>query len=400
MNGIVMTGGGARGAYQAGVLKRIGEIPLLRAAPSPFKVISGASAGAVNSVFLASGAESFGSCSEQLAKLWSELEAGQVFRTDLVSLGPRAGRWLKDLSLGGVLGGGHAQSLLDFSPLHTLLSEKIKFPAIERNIKLQNIYGLAIAATNYTTGKAYIFVQGAAGHPLWKRSRRIAVSTDITPEHVCASAAIPVVFQPILITTEYGSAYFGDGCLRLTTPLSPAIRLGADRILAIGVRARTTDAESINQEQAQGDAGSHHPPIAQVLGVVLNAIFLDHLDADIEHLKRLNELVESSGEEVLAAMQAQHSVKTVQPLSITPSQDIGAMAETHAHQLPKMVRYLMKGLSDSGKASSDLLSYLLFDSSFTSALVDLGYKDASARIDEIEQFLLGSPDSSARSSVG
>ncbi len=395
-----MTGGGARGAYQAGVLKRIGEIPRLKAGPSPFKIVAGASAGAVNGGFLAAGSDDFGACTKSLASLWGGLDAAQVFRTDLISLGPRAGRWLTDLSLGGMLGGGHAESLLDFAPLRELLNKTIPFRALDRQVQMQHLYALAIAATNYSTGKSYIFVHGAGGHPLWRRSRRIALSTQIAADHICASASIPVVFQPVKLTTEYGPAYFGDGCLRLTTPLSPAIRLGADRILAIGVRARTTDAEAMSREAEFGErGGGQHPPIAQVLGVVMNAIFLDHLDADVEHLQRLNELVERSGERVLTAQNALHSIKTVRPLPITPSEDIGQMAESFAGKLPRVVKYLMKGLSDSKHASSDLLSYLLFDASFTSALLDLGYRDASAQIDEIEDFLLGSVSSGEKPSL-
>ena len=297
---------------------------------------------------------------------------------------------MRDLSFGGAYGGGNATSLLDATPLRGFLQNNIPFHRIQENIDAKHLIAISIAATNYNSGKTYLFTQRAPGNPLWIKTRRIALDTVLKVEHICASAAIPVVFSAVQLNTIYGTDYFGDGCLRLPTPLSPAIRLGAEKILAIGVRYKKGVEEQLEKrsEIRTEDQRHHQPALAQVLGVTFNAIFLDHLDSDVEHLIRLNNIIRSSGLLSRAFIDLKEPMNIVTPLAISPSEDIGQMAEAHQKKMPAAVRYLMSGLGTKKSSSGDLMSYLLFDSSFTSALVDLGYKDASARIDEISEFLL------------
>lgn len=382
LKGLVMTGGGARGAYQAGVLKRIGESKTFRHSPSPFKILAGASAGAINVAAIATHSRNFGQITRLLSMLWSRLTINDIFRTDLNSLSGRAVKWLQDLTLGGALGGGRADSLLDASPLQHYLAKHLRFPGIETSIREGHLYGLAITATNYHDGRAFTFLQGQEGHPTWRKSRRLAFASHVTVEHICASAAIPILFQPVQVNTEMGSYYFGDGCLRLHAPLSPAIRLGAKKILAIGVRSQAAVDNSPHRPES-----TVRPPLAQVLGVALNAIFLDHLDSDVEHLMRVNSILESCEKLAGQLPVINEPMQIIRPLIIRPSVDIASIAETHAGCLPLALRYFLDGLGTSRSQSSDLISYLLFESEYTRALIDLGYRDAHSQMDEIEGFL-------------
>jgi NTE family protein len=298
---------------------------------------------------------------EWVAKLWAEIENNDIYRTDLVSLIPKSVSWLKDLSLGGMIGGGHAHSLLDSTPLQGFLAKYIKTEHIQQNIDQGNLRSVCISTTNYSSGKNFLFIQAEPGHKMWTKSRRVALAAKIEIEHVCASAAIPIVFAPVKVKTEFGTDYFGDGCLRLHAPLSPVIRLGAERILAIGLRSEKSAAMDENTPLTPGMAKKEPspPPLAQILGVSLNAIFLDHLDADVEHLFRLNQII-SQGH--LDFRGIQEPIKIVNPLVISPSFDIGKLAEEFSHKLPTAVHYFMSGLGTNKASSSDLISYLLFDS--------------------------------------
>ena len=282
--GLVVTGGGARGAYQAGVLKRIGEIKRVQTRGNPFPIIGGSSAGAINGTALAAGSDDFALTTKVVADLWSRLEPSDIFRCGVLSQASNSLTWILDLSFGGILGGGNARSLLDATPLRHYLSAHLECDRIQDNIKRGHLYALAISATNYNSGRSYLFIQGMKGHPMWNRTRRVTLATKITVDHVCASAAIPLVFQPVRLKTGRGFAFFGDGCVRQFQPLSPVIRLGAERVFAIGVRCE-------NLEHQEENANQKDPSLAQVLGLLLNTMFLDHLATDIEHLERLNGLL-------------------------------------------------------------------------------------------------------------
>jgi NTE family protein len=391
MNGLVLTAGGARGAYQAGVLKRIGEVPGLRDKPSPFPIIAGASAGAINGAAMAAFSSNFGAATDSLAKLWSQLKITDVVRTDTRALAGNVANIVSDFTLGTVTGGGRTQSLLDASPLLKFLTRSLPVSGIREAISKGHLYALAITATGYHSGRAFTFIEGRDGHPVWQKSRRVALHATITPQHICASAAIPIVFQPVPLAAAGVTAYFGDGAMRLTTPLSPAIRLGADKLFAIGIRSQAAAGDLLRAEMAPAAAGEvlHRPPLSQICGVLMNAIFLDHLDADLEHLKRMNELIGAyqAMSQRAAAVEVSEPMRIVHPLSIAPSEDLAVVAKTLAHRMPRTIRFAMEGLGTPDAQSADLLSYLLFDSAFTRELIAIGYRDANARIDEIEAFL-------------
>ena len=389
--GLVVTGGGARGAYQAGVLKRIGEIKRVQTHGNPFPIIGGASAGAINGSALAGGSDDFALATQVIARLWSELKPSDVFRCDLLSQTRTSLAWILDLSFGGIVGGGNARSLLDATPLRRYLNKHLDCDRIQDNIKRGHVYALAISATNYNSGKSYLFIQGRKGHPMWNRSRRVTLATKITVDHVCASAAIPLVFQPVRLKIPRGTAFFGDGCVRLQQPLSPVIRLGADRVFAIGVRCE-------NLEHQVETANGKDPSLAQVMGLIFNVMFLDHLATDIEHLERLNELL-GNGHISESGVDGCERMRPLTQLLMTPSVDLGQLAEQHQRDMPYLIQYFVNGLARDAASCSDLSSYLLFTSNYTRALIDLGYNDASQRIDEIESFLY-SPDEWKRSRPG
>lgn len=361
------------------MLLRVAEMPALRDGPLPFPIVTGASAGALNGVAVAVGATDFTMGTRWLANVWRNLQPSDVFRTDLPSVTVNVVRWMRDLSFGGFLRGGHARFLLDASPLRHFLQRHMRVSIIQDHVDRGRLRALAVSATDYGTGLAMHFVQGCDGHPTWIAARHLAVRSPITADHLAASAAIPVIFPPVRLATTLGTSYFGDGCLRMSAPLGPAIRLGADRILAIGVRHRPTPREL--QEVHEGPAADQPPSLAHVLGASLSAVFLDHLESDVEHLERINRLVASR------ATSDGEQMRQVDALVLTPSIHLGEIAEAHFHRMPALIRYLMGGLGVKNSHNADLISYLLFDGAYTRALLDAGYRDAAARIDEIEAFL-------------
>ena len=388
--GLVMTGGGARGAYQAGVLQRIGEIPRVREHGNPFPIIGGSSAGAVNGCGLAVGCDEFSIATKLLAKLWSELRPSDIFRCDALAQARNSITWILDLSFGAVLGGGNARSLLDATPLRHFLSRVMDCSRIQDNIRRGHLYAIAISATNYNSGKSYLFIQGMKGHPMWNRSRRVTLSTKITPDHVAASAAIPLVFQPVKLKTGKGTAYFGDGCLRLQQPLSPVIRLGAERVFGIGVRGEPYE----RPEESPTDT---EPSLAQVMGVIFNVMFLDSLATDVEHLDRLNNLLRE-GKISQAGVEDCERMRPLETLLVTPSVLLSDVARQHQKDMPYLIQYFVNGLGRDADACADLMSYLLFTPKYTRALIDIGYSDAGKRIDEIEDFIF-SPSNGARPAI-
>jgi NTE family protein len=399
MLGLVLTAGGARGAYQAGVLKRLGELPGLRGGRSPFPIITGASAGAINGSIVAARSARFAASTRQLADIWSGLRFEQVVRTDWTALARTALGLAGDLALGALLGRTVTHSLFDASPLEALLREAFPPRGIADAIRRGDVYAVAVSATSYHSGRSFTFIEGRPGHPIWTKSRRVVLPVTLSHRHVLASAAIPIVFPPVRLLSSEGELWFGDGALRLVTPFSPAIRLGARHVLAVGVRSQRA-AEALAQEERRGALEREttgtplpRPPLAQVCGVFMNAIFLDHLDADLDHLHRMNQLVEAAarrGSSEAAddgAGEVAEPMRVVKPLVISPSQDLALVARDFAGRMPRFVRYALEGLGTPDAQSADLMSYLLFDSAYTGALVEIGYKDADERASEIEAFL-------------
>jgi NTE family protein len=377
--GLVLTGGGARAAYQAGVLKGIAEITAdMLDGVWPFPVLVGSSAGAVNSTYLAAQrGHPFGKAAAELCRLWQALRTERIIRTDLASLSGLALSWLRDLSLGGLLGESRSTHLLDTRPLRDFLKTQLDFQAIADHLKNDRLYGMAVSATNYQTGTTVIFFDGAPAIQPWIRSTRVAQRTELTLRHVMASAAIPIFFQPVRLN----GSYYGDGCVRLNTPLSPAIHLGADRILVIGIRYRRSD-ELTAQLNQQGDMSGIS--LVDIAGVMLNAAFLDALELDMERLRRINQTVGLLSDE--AREQHPHRLRQIPLLAIQPSRDLGTLASEQFEHFSPMLRYLLKGIGASKKKGWDLLSYLAFDEAYTSQLIELGHQDALTQRAEIRSF--------------
>lgn len=379
--GLVMTGGGARGAYQAGVLQRIGELPGVQRG-NPFPLIGGASAGAVNGCAIAVGSDDFYAATRLVSELWGKLRPSDIFHCDFVSQAHNSLTWIMDLSFGAILGGGNARSLLDATPLRHYLNRYLECNRIQHNIKHGHLQAIAISATNYNSGNSYLFIQGAKGHALWHRIRLVTVATKITVDHVCASAAIPLLFEPVLLKTPQGAGFFGDGCVRLQQPLSPVIRLGAEKVFVIGVRCE-------DKERLDVSDGNQNPSLSQVMGVLFNVMFLDHLATDIEHLDRLNHLLES-GHISQPDLEEEDRIRPVSTMVITPSVNLSDLAAQHRKDMPYLIQYFVNSLGRDIASSSDLMSYLLFTSKYTRDLINIGYHDADERIDEIEEFLFAS----------
>lgn len=375
--GLVLSGGGARGAYQVGVLRGISEM-LPDAGELPFPILAGASAGSITNAFLAAHAHEFGGAIERLVDFWSRIAPHDVFRTDANTLIRVAAEWARDLSLGGVIGAGRGRSLLLTDPLRALLTERLDMDAVRRNVEEGRLHAIALTATNYRTNLAVTFFDGAEGISPWGRSTRIGMREHLTVDHVMASCAIPMFFPAVAI----GGKYYADGCVRLTTPLSPAVHLGADRILAIGVRCPQAPDRS---EAAPSGGNEPYPTVAETAGMLLNALFLEALESDVERFERINHTMS-----LVPAAIANAEPSPLRPLPllvIRPSRDIGVLAAGAIERLPHIVQHLFRGLGATAQTGADLLSYLAFDSEYTSKLLELGYADAMSHKDELLGFL-------------
>jgi len=369
---LLLTGGGARGAFQAGALQAIYEIAASVGDKRPFNFICGTSAGAINASFVASNAHAAPDCMQNLVKMWGDLHTDDIFRSDIGSLGKIAIQLVSDMILSGFKKGGRVKALLDTSPLRKLIMERCDFHQIDRNIRDGVFDALELTATSYLTSTCTSFVQSEKQFKHWNRISRSSEATRISIEHILASSAIPLFFPPVKID----GIFFGDGSLRNSTPLSPTIRLGADSILVIGVRKEKTsgpDTESVEHVV---------PSIGRVLSVILNALFMDAVDIDIDRLHRINEVIRKIPE----AERHDAKMRPIDCLYIRPSRDLGQMASSYFGELPDSMQYLIQGLGSKEEAS-ELLSYLLFEQGYTQELAKLGYIDAMAARDEIIEFV-------------
>ena len=378
--GLVMTGGGARAAYQVGVLQAIAEIT--QAKESPFQVITGVSAGAINSAYLMSRADQFGTAVKGLWDLWTNLESERIYRSDPAAVATLGSRWLQTLGLGGMFTQSRANHLLSTQPLRELLERELHLDRIPGYLKSGHLRGVSFSATNYLTGTAISFFDGAPAIEEWVRSTRIGVRTTLTVDHVMASSAIPVFFPP----TRIQGALYGDGCIRLTSPVSPAIHLGADRIIAVGIRYFRTLEQTIELNR---NAKRDELSIAEIGGVLMNAVFLDSLETDIERLERINRTVSLMSPE--QRMKQNPPLKVIPILALRPSQDLGRLAQGTLKEFPGLIRFLLRGVGAKEDKGWDLVSYLAFERAYTSQLVDLGYSDTLSRREEILEFMYGDP---------
>jgi NTE family protein len=365
---LVLSGGGARGAYQVGVLRGLVEQGFLPRERSGFDIVVGSSAGAINATALVARADHFDDGLSRLERVWKEMQPQQVFRTDIASLGRIGARWAWDLSFGGVLRQVRPKSLLDTSPLRATLGERIPFAGVDANIAAGVVEALALVATDLHTSNGVVFLHAADGAPTWSRRRWRVERTRIRVEHLLASSAIPIFFPTVAI----GGRHFGDGSIRNTTPLSPAINLGAERIVAIGVSG---------PPPTERQRGARLPPtIAQIAGVLLDAVMLDAIEVDVEHSERVN----TSLIHCPTGDPAQ-PFRPVDVLWLRPSRQVRQLAAELAHRIPPVVRYLLRGLG-SDAAVTELASYLLFDQEFCGRLVELGERDVRAERERIAEF--------------
>ncbi len=374
--GLVLTGGGARAAYQVGALRALAEI--VGPGPLPFDVLSGISAGAINAVGLATGAEDFPALAERLASTWSRLTPDRIYRTGALRLARIGTTWLRDLSTGGLVGRAGINYLLDPAPLRELIEKELSLVRMRRQLRAGRIHGVAVSATNYNTGDGITFFEAPPEVHPWARSTRIGVRARISAAHIMASAAIPVFFPPVQIH----GAFYGDGCVRMHYPMSPAIHLGAERIVAISQRYLRPPTETVTRESR---AHATAMPMSEIAGVLLNAVFLDSLDSDLERLQRMNRTLQLVPRTKLENGDA--DVRPIPALVLRPSQDLGRLAADEYHRFPAMLRYLLKGIGATGHTGEDLLSYLAFEPIYVRRVMDLGYADTMARRDEIADFL-------------
>jgi NTE family protein len=370
----MLSGGGARAAYQVGFLRLLArEFPGV--VPG---ILTGVSAGGINAAYLAAREEPFADKVEHLAGIWSGLSIDDVFRVDLRDLASRTVRWGSRLLGGGTHPFTPARSLVDTAPLRELVRRLLDVDGadvqgIARNLEAGRFRAVALTASSYTTGQSVTWVQTRDDCRIetWERPQRKSVSCRLGVEHVMASAALPFFFPAI----EVDGSWYGDGGIRLTAPLSPAVHLGASRIIAVSTRyARSRD-------EADRPAIAGYPPPAQVAGVLYNAIFLDQLDHDALEMRRINDLIARLPE----SQRGGH--REIELLLLRPSVDLGRLANEYEPELPRPFRFLARGLGTRETRSNDMLSLVMFQGDYVRRLLELGETDATARIDEIRRFV-------------
>lgn len=383
--GLVLSGGGARAAYQVGVLKAIADV-LPDRCGSPFPIICGTSAGGLNAAGLAIRAGCLSDGVKLLESVWLNLRTHQVYRTDWPGVLLCALKFLTTLAFGP---SRHARSvsLLNNAPLHDLLTHYLDLGLVQNSIDAQSLRALCLTASGYCSNASVSFFQGAPDITAWERSRRIGVRTDITVEHLMASAAIPIFFPPVRVNREY----FGDGALRQIAPLSPALHLGAEKVLVIGVGSHEVDGT-----KTQNKLGP--PSIAQVVSHIMNSSFIDGMEADIERLSRINRTISFIAEDV---RKKEITLRQVDIMVISPpAEKLDSLAMLHAAKLPRSIRLFVRGSGATQKSGAGLLSYLLFEGDYCRDLVDMGYQDTMTRREELLDFLGIGPVREATSNGG
>ena len=367
---LVLTGGGARGAYQVGILRYIAR----RWPNFNFPIITGVSAGAINAAHLAQAHGTFSQAVDELCALWCELTPDRIFRVDVPALLANMGRWGLQLAGGGVRD-SRVRGLMDTAPLWELLNEALapvdgELTGIDYNLHRGTLRAVAIGTTSYSTGQTIIWVQGR-NLQTWERPSRRAVETRLRVEHVMASAALPLFFPAVQI----GDQWHGDGGIRLTAPLSPALHLGAHKILAVSSHYERS------YDEADRPAVKGYPPPAQVIGVLMDAIFLDVVDQDVMRMERMNELLRR------CSPQARDGMRVVELMTFRPSRDLGQLSREHEPRLPRAFRLLTRGLGTRETSSPDVLSMMMFQEDYVNRLIEIGEEDAEARHDDLAAFI-------------
>ncbi len=364
---LVLTGGGARAAYQVGVLKAVRDI-LGSPVKNPFPIVCGTSAGAINAAALAASADDFTRAVGHLLDFWESMRCERIYRTDAWHILKSGARWLRAVML---FSRHNPASLLDNEPLRRLLERNLRFDRIQEHIDAGALYAACVTASGYSSGQSVSFFQAGIGAEAWKRNQRVGAAVSLRLEHLLASAALPFLFPAVKVHREY----FGDGSMRQIAPVSPALHLGADRVLVVGTGRQSSD-------QAARARSNVYPSLAQIAGHALNSIFLDSLMVDIERLERVNRTVRLIPPEAMK----DSTLRPVRVLFVTPSQPLERLALRFVHELPATVRFLLRPTGALTRSGSNLASYLLFEQSFCRALIDLGYQDAAAREAEVRDF--------------
>jgi NTE family protein len=380
--GLVLAGGGARAAYQAGVLRAVSRIRREANAPAgnPFPIIAGTSAGAINAAWLASRADDFERAVAQLHEMWRTVTAERVYRSDAIGVARSGARWLALLTVGWAMAKwwrAKPRSLLDNRPLDKLLARYVPLDRIPRLIARGDLRGLAITASSYTSGLHVTFFESQVGVEPWTRSQRVSQKAIITRAHLLASSAIPFAFPASLVEVDGRLEWMGDGSMRQTAPISPAVHLGAQRVFVIG-------AGRMIEPPGQRVVSTDYPSLAQVAGHAMSSIFLDALSVDVERAQRINQTLSLLAPEV----RAKTPLRPLELLVIAPSERLDDIAAKHVRSLPRPVRTLLKaiGVSKNDARGAALASYLLFEPPYTNELIALGEKDTMARRDDVLRF--------------
>ncbi len=374
MPGLILPGGGARNAYQAGVLKAIAEI-LPDDTTNPFPVICGTSSGALNAAILASNATRFSEGVTRLTGIWENFSCDKIFYTDAWTAIKSGARWAAAFVTAS-LGTSSPRALLDNSPQRSFIESHIRLARIQHAIDSGALRALAITASSYSSGHSISYFQGVDGLLPWQRTRRFGIEEEISIDHLMASSAIPLVFPAVWLNNEY----HGDGSMRESTPLSPALHLGANRLLIIGVRNPTPDTAPL------AGASVPYPSIGQITGYMLDTLFMDSLDADIERMNRINHMLTEVPDKRVELDDT--TLRPIEFLAISPSRDVREIAQRHAVDFPRSVRLLLKGLGALTQEGRPLVSYLLFEPGFCRELMELGYRDGLTAQEEIRELLL------------
>jgi NTE family protein len=377
---LVLTGGGSRSAYQIGVLRALAEIcPRGR---NPFQIIVGTSAGAVAASVLAAEAVHWRRAVAGLEEVWSNFRSEQVYRVDSAHMLRSGIHWLLSLVSGGLLL-SPPKSLLDNTPLRELLRLRVDWSGIRKSIDRGHLKALALCATSYVTGQSVAFFDGRDHIKEWARAQRLGRRVTLTLDHLMASVAIPLLFPPMRL----GEEHFGDGAMRQINPLSPAVHLGADRLLIVGVRARRAAGVAVSRLPIEP------PTPGQIFGFMLDTLFTDQIYGDLEQLERINELVR-------VAPDRAHGARYIDTLMLAPSVDPREVAARHIDEMPRSVRALLRVIGAKDASGSQLASYLLFEAGYTRELIEMGYRDAMEARCALSAFITGEQLPSVLTSPG